>query len=415
MQDFPRIPLAVLSTPIQKLENISRLLNTNVYIKRDDLTGIGLGGNKVRKLEFLLADAKRKGAEVVFTTGGAQSNHAMLTAACAKKLGMEPILILKSAALPSARATSCWNISWIRMCASWIPTAMMISMQRWIVSARPAARSIIRSPAAAPTPAWSWSAFSTAEKARHPIMREISYKSPLYIQLREVIRSKIEEEEYLPGTAIPSENQLMETYGLNRVSVRSALAALEFEGLLKSVKGEGVFVAGPKAKRNMDTLGGFHNTMRQSGGNTATRILSKTLRQAGPYYARLLEISPESTIWFIRRVENTAGEPVTLEELYIPYSVVPGLEEVDIKLFSIYDIYQWNGIVLGEGHQTLRITRLPPMLAKHMDVPPEQAVMELSCTTRDRGGRVVEFSRSYVRNDKAEFVVHFRHTNPQLV
>ena len=65
--------------PIQKLENISRLLNTN----------------KVRKLEFLLADAKRKGAEVVFTTGGAQSNHAMLTAACAKKLGMEPILILK--------------------------------------------------------------------------------------------------------------------------------------------------------------------------------------------------------------------------------------------------------------------------------------------------------------------------------
>lgn len=95
MQDFPCISLAVLSTPIQKLENISRLLNTNVYIKRDDLTGIGLGGNKVRKLEFLLADAKRKGAEVMFTTGGAQSNHAILTAACAKKLGMEPILILK--------------------------------------------------------------------------------------------------------------------------------------------------------------------------------------------------------------------------------------------------------------------------------------------------------------------------------
>ena len=89
LQEFPRIPLAVLPTPIQKLENISRLLGTNVWIKRDDLTGIGLGGNKVRKLEFLLADAKRQGAEIVFT------NHAMLTAACAKKLGMTPILILK--------------------------------------------------------------------------------------------------------------------------------------------------------------------------------------------------------------------------------------------------------------------------------------------------------------------------------
>ena len=95
LQEFPRISLAVLPTPIQRLDNISRILGTNVYIKRDDLTGIGLGGNKVRKLEFLLADAKRQGAEVVFTTGGAQSNHAMLTAACAKKLGMTPILILK--------------------------------------------------------------------------------------------------------------------------------------------------------------------------------------------------------------------------------------------------------------------------------------------------------------------------------
>ena len=95
--------------PIQKLENISRLLNTNVYIKRDDLTGIGLGGNKIRKLEFLLADTKRKGAEVVFTTGGAQSNHAMLTAACAKKLGMEPILILKKRGVTERKATSCWS------------------------------------------------------------------------------------------------------------------------------------------------------------------------------------------------------------------------------------------------------------------------------------------------------------------
>ena len=103
LQEFPRIPLAVLPTPIQKLENISRLLGTNVWIKRDDLTGIGLGGNKVRKLEFLLADAKRQGAEIVFTTGGAQSNHAMLTAACAKKLGMTPILILTQRGVTDVR------------------------------------------------------------------------------------------------------------------------------------------------------------------------------------------------------------------------------------------------------------------------------------------------------------------------
>ena len=94
-EDFPRISLGVFPTPIQRLNNISEMLHTNVYIKRDDLTGLGLGGNKTRKLEFLLADAKQRGAQIVFTTGQAQSNHAMLTAAAAGKVGMKAILILK--------------------------------------------------------------------------------------------------------------------------------------------------------------------------------------------------------------------------------------------------------------------------------------------------------------------------------
>ncbi len=95
LSTLPRIGFGLFPTPLHKLQNISHLLGTNVWIKRDDLIGMGLGGNKVRKLEFLLADAKVRGAEVVFTTGGAQSNHAMLTAACANRLGLRPILILK--------------------------------------------------------------------------------------------------------------------------------------------------------------------------------------------------------------------------------------------------------------------------------------------------------------------------------
>ena len=95
LKDFAKVSLGCFPTPIQRLDSISRELGVSVYVKRDDLTGVGLGGNKVRKLEYLLADAREKGAEVVFTTGGAQSNHAMLTAACALKMGMTPILILK--------------------------------------------------------------------------------------------------------------------------------------------------------------------------------------------------------------------------------------------------------------------------------------------------------------------------------
>ena len=95
LDSFARVSLGVFPTPIQRLDHISALLNTNVFLKRDDLTGLGLGGNKTRKLEFLLADAMAQGAELVFTTGQAKSNHAMLTAAACARLGLRCILILK--------------------------------------------------------------------------------------------------------------------------------------------------------------------------------------------------------------------------------------------------------------------------------------------------------------------------------
>ena len=224
-------------------------------------------------------------------------------------------------------------------------------------------------------------------------MNELNYRSPLYIQLREVIRSKIEDGEYLPGTAIPSENQLAETYGLNRLSVRSAVEALENEGLLKSVQGKGVFVQGPKTQRDLETLGGYRHTMQERGKDASTKVLVKAVRSAGPLYARLLQLAPEDPVWFIRRVDSSEGAPVALEEIYIPYALCPWLEGIDTALFSLYDALQWNGIHLSVGHQTLRITRLEPAMARLIDLSPQQAVMEFSYSVQDKLGRIVEFSR----------------------
>ena len=95
LSDFSRISFGVMPTPLYKLENISRQFGKNIYIKRDDMIGVALGGNKVRKLEYLLADARDQGVDVVLTAGGPQSNHAMLTAACASRIGMKAILVLK--------------------------------------------------------------------------------------------------------------------------------------------------------------------------------------------------------------------------------------------------------------------------------------------------------------------------------
>lgn len=82
-----------LPTPLDYLKNISEDLGINLYLKRDDLTNLGVGGNKLRKLEYLLKDAKDKGATMLLTVGGAQTNHGRLTAAVATKHGMKAAIV----------------------------------------------------------------------------------------------------------------------------------------------------------------------------------------------------------------------------------------------------------------------------------------------------------------------------------
>jgi len=93
---FPRISLAHLPTPFEHLPRLSKHLGgPDIYVKRDDCTGLGTGGNKTRKLEFLMADAVEKNADVVITQGAVQSNHARQTAAAACKLGMACELVFE--------------------------------------------------------------------------------------------------------------------------------------------------------------------------------------------------------------------------------------------------------------------------------------------------------------------------------
>jgi D-cysteine desulfhydrase len=91
---IPRFRLAALPTPLEEAPRLSGDLGVRILFKRDDLTGLALGGNKARKLEFLLPEALSTGAEVVVTAGGPQSNHARTTAAAARRAGLNAVLLL---------------------------------------------------------------------------------------------------------------------------------------------------------------------------------------------------------------------------------------------------------------------------------------------------------------------------------
>jgi L-cysteate sulfo-lyase len=93
---FPRLHFAHLPTPLEPMERISKALGgPNLWIKRDDCTGLSSGGNKTRKLEFLMADAIANGADTIITQGATQSNHARQTCAAAAKLDLECHILLE--------------------------------------------------------------------------------------------------------------------------------------------------------------------------------------------------------------------------------------------------------------------------------------------------------------------------------
>lgn len=99
LDHLPRYPLATLPTPLDEASRLREALGGSqhcprILIKRDDLTGLALGGNKVRKLEFLVGDALARGATTLITCGGMQSNHARATAAAAVRAGLQAILVL---------------------------------------------------------------------------------------------------------------------------------------------------------------------------------------------------------------------------------------------------------------------------------------------------------------------------------
>ncbi|HFC11525.1 MAG TPA: pyridoxal-phosphate dependent enzyme, partial [Anaerolineae bacterium] len=96
LAQFPRRRYTPYHTPIEAMPNLSNLLGgPNLYVKRDDMLGLAGGGNKTRKLEFLVADALAQGADTLITVGAVQSNHCRLTLAAAVKEGMRCQLVLE--------------------------------------------------------------------------------------------------------------------------------------------------------------------------------------------------------------------------------------------------------------------------------------------------------------------------------
>ena len=239
---------------------------------------------------------------------------------------------------------------------------------------------------------------------------QVHYDSPVYQQMREVIRTKIEEGEFPLCSAIPSESEMAERYGISRQTVHNAYNALVREGVLCRVPGKGVFVLGKKVERDLDELSGFNQTMREKHVTPSVKVICHTLRDAGDYYGAMFGISPSDGIYYIKRVCYANGEPVSLEEIYVPRYVVPKMGGIDLSVFSVYEIYGIYGVKLQRAEQELYLVHLDQKDARVLGIDTSLPVMNFESISYDEAGRAVEFNRNYVRGDKCNFTVHFRNT-----
>lgn len=235
----------------------------------------------------------------------------------------------------------------------------------------------------------------------------VDYRSPVYLQMRELIRSRIAEGIYQPGGSIPSENELAAEFEINRLTVRSAVDILVKEGLLKRVQGKGVDVTGGKIEQDVGELKGFTSTLQESRRKSGKKILARKVRPAGVKYASIFGIDPGDPVYYIRRLCSADGEPVSLEEIYIPQAAAPRLDGVDLSVFSLREAFQLLNVELKSGFQTLDITRIGTQEARILDTEDNRNVFLVRYTSTNSRDQVVEYGKCYIRGDKFSFKVDY--------
>jgi GntR family transcriptional regulator len=234
---------------------------------------------------------------------------------------------------------------------------------------------------------------------------------PLYYQIKQQIKQNIVGGLLSPGTALPSERELCERYGVSRPTVRQAMQELLAEGLLERRRGVGTYVAQPRIQHQLTSLLGFSERMERENRTPATRqlehrVLSKT--DADANVASVLGIGQNELLLRLVRLRLANNEPILLETVHLPLARFAGLDTVDLEQESLYRTLRDR---YGVGISTLRETLEPIVLDQHhatlLCADPGSPAMLTRITTYDQAGLPVEYTSSLVRGDRCQYLIEF--------
>ncbi len=226
---------------------------------------------------------------------------------------------------------------------------------------------------------------------------------PKYSQLREILLDLIDTE-LAYDQVIPSERELVDRYGLSRMTVRQAINNLVAEGRLYRVPGKGTFVARPKIEMPL-RLASFTEDMQARGLTPGAIDLERRLVPAGAPTARALGLGPGEQVHLIARLRTADSVPMAVERSFIPAQLAPGLERMPLSGRSLYRVLEETfGIVLEHGEETIQATTADPGDAALLELKPGSAVLRLQRRSF-AGGRPVELTDAVYRGDRYQLHV----------
>lgn len=238
---------------------------------------------------------------------------------------------------------------------------------------------------------------------------------PLYGQLKELLRSRILDATYAPGSRMPSENELGQAHGVSRITVRQALGDLQKEGLIFKIHGKGTFVAKPKAFQNVSTLQGLAESMEQMGHEVLNKLSSLRHLPAPAMVAERLQVAEGSVVTEIRRVRLINREPVSLEITWLPQAVGEKLQKADLVTRDIFLILENDcGIALGHADLAIDAVLADSSLTEALGVEEGAPIMRIERLTHTAEGKPLDFEHLYYRGDAFQYRLRIdRHKGAQ--
>lgn len=230
---------------------------------------------------------------------------------------------------------------------------------------------------------------------------------PAYLVISDALRGRIERQELRPGDRFPTERELVQEFGVARMTVRHALDILQLEGLIDRKRGRtgGTFVRAIPPVLSLTSLTTVVTQLDSRGYDMDAKVFDVSKTAASRPVAAALEVDEGTDVWMIRRVRSVDGTPVLYSVHYIPVELFPDLDKADLTV-PLYELLEENN---GQAPVFKRevVTPITPGTEEqeHLGVPRNQPLLRLSRTDKSASGNVVGYTEESLRADLANVEV----------